>query len=379
MQVEAIEKKPVKDVFGVDDPTFAKATVKIFARTADTPKPTKGFKFVIDTLRRLMVWSASASLPEGFFDAKMKRNLMIFGPTGCGKTELMKNFCGLTGRSLFRFQCSEDTEEAKLFGTWKLCKPIAQEELPEEASLIEKGMNGIARAIEKLAIAMKRATGVGPEMTYIYGPVLRWYTTPNAVLLLDEVDQLLPTVNMSLNGIYDGDEELVVPETGERLKRAPGTLVVATANTNGRGSAGGNGGSAALYKGAKRQNIATLDRFFVINMTYLTEAEEKDLLKQQIRIPEKAAEAMAKLAAQIRSQFIGLNEDAGANGAPLEFTITTRNLLNWGMSFQLLAVTGVDNQTAFEEALRMTLLDFGTESERKAVLDTWATIVGDAS
>jgi cobaltochelatase CobS len=153
-------------------------------------------------------------------------------------------------------------------------------------------------------------------------------------------------------------------------------LIAATANTNGRGSAGGNGGSAALYKGAKRQNIATLDRFFVINVTYLSEEEEKELLMKQIQIPEAAATAMSKLATQVRGLFLGLNEDAGANGVPLEFTITTRNLLNWGMSYRLLAMTGANPNEAFIEALRMTLLDFGTEPERQAILDLWSNVVG---
>src|SRR6476620_9294995 len=122
--IQAVEKKAVKDVFGLDDPAFAKTQVKVFGSTADTPAVIDGFKFTIDNLRRMMVWAAAASLPDGFFKAKMKRNLMIFGPTGCGKTELVKQFAARTGRPLFRTQCSEDTDQAQLFGSWKLCRPI---------------------------------------------------------------------------------------------------------------------------------------------------------------------------------------------------------------------------------------------------------------
>jgi cobaltochelatase CobS len=375
--IQAIEKKPVKDVFGLDDPAFAKTQVKVFASTVDTPAIVDGFKFTVENLRRMMVWAAAASLPDNFFKANMKKNLMIFGPTGCGKTELVKQFAGRTGRPLFRMQCSEDTDQAQLFGSWKLCRPIAKEEPGEDAGILEKGIQGIAKAIEKLAISIKRNTGVGPEMTFVDGPVLRWARTPNAILVLDESDQLLPTVSMSLNCVLDGDD-IVVPETGERIKIAPGALVAATANTNGRGSAGGNGGSASLYKGTKRQNIASMDRYFVINTTYLPEEEEKQLLINQIGLPDVAATAMAKLAGKVRSLFLGLNEDAGANGEPLEFTITTRNLLNWGMSYRLFNVTGMDSKIAFTEALKMTLLDFGSAAERKAVLDLWETIVADS-
>lgn len=374
---QAVEKKAVKDVFGLDHPAFAKTQVKVFGSTADTPAVIDGFKFTIDNLRRMMVWAAAASLPDGFFKAKMKRNLMIFGPTGCGKTELVKQFAARTGRPLFRTQCSEDTDQAQLFGSWKLCRPIVKDEQVEDAGILEKGIQGIAKAIEKLAISIKRNTGVGPEMTFVDGPVLRWARTPNAILVLDESDQLLPTVAMSLNCVLDGDD-IVVPETGERVKIAPGALVAATANTNGRGSAGGNGGSASLYKGTKRQNIASTDRYFVINASYLSEEEEKELLMNQVGLPDVAATAMSRLAGKVRSLFLGINEDAGANGEPLEFTITTRNLLNWGMSYKLFNVTGMDSKTAFTESLNMTLLDFGSAAERKAVQDLWETIVTDA-
>jgi cobaltochelatase CobS len=116
--MEASAKKSVLDVFEVQDAAFAKTAVKVFATTPDTPAVTKGFRFVAATLRRLMVWAASASLPAGLFDAQMKRNLMMFRPTGCGKSKLAREFCARTGRSLFTVQCSEDTEPNHFFGSW---------------------------------------------------------------------------------------------------------------------------------------------------------------------------------------------------------------------------------------------------------------------
>ncbi|WP_432263239.1 AAA family ATPase [Cupriavidus sp. TMH.W2] len=381
--MEATIRKTIDEVFGVDGALFkangtqSTTTVRVFERNGDTPAMIDGFVFQPDTLRRVMVWMASGTLPETFAKAKMKRNLMVFGPTGCGKTALISQICARTGRSMFRYQCSEDSEAAQMFGSWKLCRPLLTEEVAaEDQGIIEKGFTGVARAIERLAVSMKRVTGVGPEMTFVDGPVLRWARTPNSILLLDEFDQLPPSVAMSLNGALDGDD-ILVPETGERVKLAPGCLIVATGNTNGRGSAGGNGGSAALYKGVKRQNIASLDRFFVINAGYLSEPEEKALLQGQVGMAEKAAEAMAKLATSVRGRFLGLNEDAGANGEPLEFTITTRNLLNWGLTHRLLMAMGLDSTNAFKEGLRMTLLDFGSNAERQAVLDAWDNIVGE--
>lgn len=387
--MEAIVRKTIGELFGVDSDLFKsrladpsgngtpqKSSIRVFEPGADTPPAIDGFVFQANNLRRVLVWMASGSLPANYAKAKMKRNLMIYGPTGCGKTTLIEQVCARTGRPLFRYQCNEDSEVSQLFGSWKLCRPlVSAESSGEDASVIEKGVQGVARAIEKVAVSLKKLTGVGPEMTFVDGPVLRWARTPNALLLLDEIDQLEPSVTMALNGILDGGD-IFVPETGERVKLAPGCLIAATGNTNGRGSVGGNGGSASLYKGVKRQNIASLDRFFVVNTTYLSEDEEVSLLVDQTGIPKEGAVAMAKLAGMIRKQFLGLDEDAGAAGEPLEFTITTRNLLNWALSHRLMMRMGLDSLAAFKESLSMTLLDFGTAEERKAVLDAWDNILG---
>lgn len=373
MEAAAIERKPIDAVFGVDGSAFraqgsqSTTTIRVFPADADTPGVIDGFAFQADSLRRILVWMASGALPAGFTKAAMKRNLLIYGPTGCGKTALISQICARTGRAMFRYQCSEDSEVTQLFGTYKLCK-TPQNGVTVAASGNEG--NPAAAAAQQMS-----ALSATPEMMFVDGPVLRWARTPNSILLLDEWDQLPPSIAMSLNGVLDGDD-LLIPETGERVQIAPGCLIVATGNTNGRGSAGGNGGNASLYKGVKRQNIASLDRFFVVNATYLSEAEEIVLLQNQVGMPEAAAKAMAKLASSVRSQFVGLNEDAGVTGDPLEFTITTRNLLNWGLTHRLLMAMGLDSTNAFKEGLSMTLLDFGTSSERKAVLDAWDNIVG---
>ncbi|AZG12233.1 MoxR family ATPase (plasmid) [Cupriavidus pauculus] len=370
MEAAAIERKSIDAVFGVDGGAFrahgsqSTTTIRVFAANDDTPDVIEGFAFQPDTLRRILVWMASGALPNNFTKATMKRNLLIYGPTGCGKTALISQVCARTGRSMFRYQCSEDSEATQLFGTYKLCK------VPQNAERQE--VEAEASAAPQQASALSAT----PEMVFVDGPVLRWARTPNSILLLDEFDQLPPSVAMSMNGVLDGDD-ILVPETGERVKIAAGCLIVATGNTNGRGSAGGNGGSASLYKGVKRQNIASLDRFFVVNATYLSVEEEIALLQDQVGMPETAATAMAKLASSLRSRFVGLNEDAGANGEPLEFTITTRNLLNWGLTHRLLMATGLDSTNAFKEGLSMTLLDFGTGAERKAVLDAWENIIGE--
>ncbi|MBI6556451.1 ATPase (plasmid) [Pseudomonas veronii 1YdBTEX2] len=334
------EVKTVKEVFDTTSPFFEQMKIKVFPATSHTPV-VRHFKFKESSLTRLMLWAAAANLPAGFFGAEMKRNMYTYGPSGCGKTRLVEAFASRTGRPMFREQCSKETTLSDLFGSWKLC-------------------------------------GKDQGMKWVYGKVCQWAKTPNAILLLDEWDQVPADVAMGLNGVLDG-APIHLDQTDEIIKIAPGCMIMATGNTNGRGSAGGQGGSAAIYKGTQKMNFANQDRFNVMFETYLTEEEEIDLLKSETRANPLAAKAMASLAAKIRANFIGLNEDAGANGMAFQFTITTRNVLNWSMNFSLLTQMGKRPEDAYVEALRMTVLDFASKDEASAILATWSTIMGTTS
>jgi cobaltochelatase CobS len=332
-----IAVKDAKDVFETTSSFFDKMKTKIFPATHHTPA-IKPFKFNETNLTRLILWAAAANLPADFFGAEMKRNMYVFGPTGCGKTRMAQAFAARTGRSLFRVQCSKETTLSDLFGSWKLC-------------------------------------GKDQGMTWVYGKVCQWAKQPNSILLLDEWDQVPADVAMGLNGVLDG-APIHLDQTNEIIQISPGCMIMATGNTNGRGSAGGQGGSAAVYKGTQKMNIANQDRFNVMFETYLSEAEETDLLVKLTNTPIVSAKAMAKLAAQVRANFIGLNEDAGAAGMAFQFTITTRNVLNWAMNVNLLSQMGKKVEEAYVEALRMTVLDFAQKDEASSILSTWSTIVG---
>lgn len=332
-----IAVQEAKVVFNTKSAFFDKMQTKVFPATKHTPA-IKPYKFNEENLTRLILWAAAAGLPAGYFGAEMKRNMYVFGPTGCGKTRLAEAFASRTGRSLFHFQCSKETTLSDLFGSWKL-------------------------------------GGKDEGMQWVYGKVCQWAKQPNSILLLDEWDQVLPETAMGLNGVLDG-APIILDQTGEIIPISPGCMVIATGNTNGRGSAGGRGGSAAVYKGTQKMNIATLDRFNVIYETYMAEQDEADLLVELTRADNVSAKAMASLAAKIRANFIGLNEDAGAGGMAFAFTISTRNVLNWSMNFNLLKQMGRKAEDAFIEALRMTVLDFAPKDEAAAILSTWSNIVG---
>ncbi|MFV3378237.1 AAA family ATPase [Pseudomonas sp. NY11226] len=324
------------EVFGTDAPFFVGLQTKIFKETRFTPKIVP-YNFDPDLLTRLIVWAASAGLAQDFFKASIKKATYIYGPSGAGKTTLVEAFASRTGRSVFTVQCSEESTLSDLFGSWKLCGPDG--------------------------------------MQWINGKVCQWAKTPNSILLLDEFDQLPPQIQMGLNGILDG-KPIFLDQTGELIHIAPGCLIAATGNTNGSGSAGGKGGSAAGYRGTKKMNIATIDRFNVMYCNYMEEGREANLIVEQTGTPVVIAQAMATLAAKIRANFIALTEDAGAGGMALNFTITTRNVLNWAMNYRLLMQMGKTTEESQKLALQMTVLDFAQHHEAASILKIWSTIVG---
>ncbi|MDR9837033.1 MULTISPECIES: AAA family ATPase [Herbaspirillum] len=344
--------KSLGDTFKLDPSFFAGVqaqqeeragiNVLVYPPTQFTPSINADYKFTPEILRRVLVWLQSHAFAKKM-RIPVKRNLYIYGPTGAGKTELVRQLCARLGRSLFQCQAKAGRDPvSELYGGWVL-----------------RGDPSIS--------------GSSPVMTWVDGPILQWARTPNACLLIDEGDQMDAEAFMSLNGILDG-HPILVPQTGELVKISDGCVVAVTGNTNGSGSLGQSAGSASLYKGTKRLNIATMERFFVISVGYLPEEEEQSLLVGY-GADSNIAIAMAKLASAVRSSFMGLSDGDGS-GQLLPFTLTTRNLLNWFASFTMLQRLGMKSGDALTEGLRMCLLDFASVEDAQGVLKTLENIIG---
>lgn len=339
-----IQRRLVGDVFDAPNHPLAKSVIRILAGEDWVPKPAPHYKINGDVLTRVLIWASAGNLPEGLFGAQMKRSIYAYGPSGAGKTMLFKQFCALTKRPLIRHKCESETTRSMLIGCYKLATPPA----PEGSD------PSVYRA---------------PEMRWVDGPILTWARTPNAVLLLDEIDRLEADVFAGIQDILD-ENDILVPETGEKVSISKGCLVAATGNTNGRGQTGGKGGSATVYRGARTQNIATLDRFFTLYLTYMSEEEEVDHLVKTTKIPLAIAKAMAQLATIIRNSFIGMDESAGVETSmTLDFTLTTRNLENWAMTYMLMKGQGLKSHDALNESMRMTFLDFSSQADQSAIIE----------
>lgn len=173
------------------------------------------------------------------------------------------------------------------------------------------------------------------NMTFEYGP-LALAMKYGGLFLLNELDLLEPSTATGLNGILDG-QPLCIPENGgELIDPHPMFRFAATANTNGASDETG------LYQGTLRMNMALMDRFTVVEVSYpKPEAELQVLGKAAPNLPAQIREKMVELANEVRRLFMGEN---GYGSNSIEITFSTRTLLRWAdltLRYQPLVQQGI--------------------------------------
>lgn len=169
--------------------------------------------------------------------------MWVTGPSGNGKSTTIEQVCAKLNREFVRVNFTNETSEDDLIGGHKLV-----------ASIDEKG---------------NRCT----VSEFHDGPIVHALRA-GAVLLLDEVDAGHTNRILCLQSVLEG-RGVLIKSTGEWVKPRKGFNVLATSNTQGRGSDDGR------YVGTNVQNGAFLDRFSaMLHQTYPNlETEEKILIK----------------------------------------------------------------------------------------------------
>lgn len=219
----------------------------------------------------------------GFFD-RLKQifasndffPVFIHSMSGTGKTVMVRNAAAEANRKLIRIQFTPETDADELIGGWRL-------------------VNG--------------------DTVFVEGPVIRAMKS-GAILLCDEIDRAGNNAVLAMQSIVEGAEAFL-PKTGEVVRPAPGFTIVATANTQGRGSTDG------LYTGAQILDDAFLERFVIsYEQPFPTKSVETKILKQHAKRHniDDAGDFIAMLigwAQAIRKTF----EDGG-----IETIISTRRL-----------------------------------------------------
>lgn len=149
--------------------------------------------------------------------ARCRRNILLVGPAGCGKSYLAKLVYEALGLPRF----------GKVGGSEGL----------DETHLIGYSRPNLTTGKDK----------------FVTTQFLECFEA-GGLCLLDEIDRANPNVMLVLNSALDGNGDLPVPARGDIARKHKDFVCVATGNTYGRGA-------DRMYAGANQLDEATIDRF----------------------------------------------------------------------------------------------------------------------
>ncbi len=221
--------------------------------------------------------SSAARVVE--FCIKRRKNLLVVGPTGCGKSSLVINVAARLGESLEHFSCGGETSTDEL-----IAKP------------------------------WRRADG---STVTVYGSAIRAYSEGKG-LLLEEVDHANADILAPMHRILEPNQNYYVLNAGEEevVERNPSFFTLATSNTIGTGE------DTFLYAGTKPLNTAFLNRFVTVTMSYIKPEKESIILVNKTGISKAQADLLVAVAAEAREH---MESDMDRIATP----VSTRDLLEW--------------------------------------------------
>ena len=258
----------------------------------------------------------------------------IWGPTGAGKSSFIRQWCARTGIQL------------------------------EE-------VNGHRRMM--LNDHVGQFVVIKDGMVYVHGPLARalkeghWF-------LLNEMDQLDPSVLVALNTVLDGSPMVITENGGELITPHPEFRFIATGNTSGGGDLSGN------YPGANRQNMAFMDRFWVIEADYPPEAVELDILSRVVpEVPEEVSSKLIEIANQVRAVVKGSDDVDGVDPGSIDVTFSTRTLIRWAINIAAFTPPGApksETMPIVKRSLGVSLLNRANQDTREAVYGLFSAEFG---
>lgn len=280
------------------------------------PGITPGYVFKPILLKKLLRFFSGAPIA--------RRNLLLLGEPGTGKTSVILEIAGRLNIPVFSMACSGKTRFAHMVGGYEL---------------------------------------VGGATRWRDGPLVQAMRT-GGVFLANEITRLDPGEQMNLAEVLDGSATLTIPDTGEVVRAHSLFRFVATGNT------GGYGDETGAYAGERTSSVAFLDRFQKIEVQHLDPDEEKALLQKLVPdLPEAVVRAMTALAAEVRKNFVG-------RGGNLRTILSTRSLCVWALEASAYAkIKGIDDPLS--EALHDTVLNGAPEEDRNAIHEIWERWVRD--
>lgn len=310
--VELTSKAIPLTAFGINSQGAVPGFEPGHALQEHVPHLDEAHKFPQDALRDTIMWLNNAD-GDGIY---------FHGPTGCGKTSLIVQVAARLNWPVRRTNGTARLELADLVGDMGL----------------ETGESG------------------APETRFHYGP-LALAMKEGSIFILDEIDLIDPSVVAALNPVLEGDALVLDRNGGEVIHPHPNFRFVATGNTAGLGDDTGN------YVGTSQQNLATMDRFWVIEMGYMAPEDEKEILMAKFghlpNVQEAVVDRMIQLANRVREAFVE---------GTLSATFSTRTLIRWASTFDLCKESGVPG-CPLDYSLRRSLSGRLPKHEQEAVHD----------
>lgn len=313
---------PLADTFNVKGIPDAVTATGFQGQSPYVPKASPNYQFRKDHLRALWMFLQQ---PDG--DA-----FYITGPTGSGKTSLVTEYAARVNWPVQQVTAHGRMELQDLAGFYTL---------------------------------QSDGEGDTPTMRFQYGPLARAMRDGH-ILLINEIDLMDPSDLAGLNDVLEGRPLVLAANGGEVINPHPAFRVVVTANSRGQGDMTG------LYAGIKAMNVASMDRYRMIEVGYPeADVEQALLMKSAPVIPEAILGQMVKIANQIRACFIGADDGS----ATLSVTMSTRTLLRWAKLTQTLSTFGAEKPMS--EALEMALLNRCQPEEVEAIKQIARLQLGD--
>lgn len=239
------------------------------------PEVDANYVFRPEVLSTVLAW-LSAGTEDGLY---------LTGPTGAGKTSLIRQICARINRALIHVGAHEHMEMADLVGHY---------------------------------------VAVDGDLIFQDGP-LTMAMRGGHLFMIDEYDLLSPATAAGLNPILDGAPLVIAENGGEVVKPEPGFRFIATGNTAGAGD------DTGIYQGTERQNAAMMDRFWVEQVDYPDKTVEVGLLRRIHGISDAIGTRLVEVANEIRRAYLEGGE------LTLDLPFSTRSLLRWAYVTKLLS------------------------------------------
>ena len=195
---------------------------------------------------------------------KNKLPLLLKGPTGCGKSQLVQYMAERLNQELIKVACNEDTNSADLLGRF----------------LIR-----------------------GAETVWQDGPVSR-AARSGTILYLDEIAEAREDVMVALHPLTDHRREIYLDRINEVIQASERFMCVASYNPG-------------YQRGFRELKSSTRQRFVHVALSYLNVSQEAALISELTQLAPSESMQLAQVAARIR----GLDE------YNLKETVSTRLLV----------------------------------------------------